>query len=151
MWRSLSFVLYVGSICVLDFPQIGLDFALVPDALQDMWVGYSYSTVFAMPVIIHACVNDYAEYGQGCTMSQKYIVEGVQKTHFFLVHVDTPIIANDYVGNAQVVTKYYAVSNSRSRTIIASDVDFLSSYFGKSRTIHFLWIWASLHTCAMRV
>ena len=30
MWRSLSFMLYVGSISALDFPQIGFCFALAP-------------------------------------------------------------------------------------------------------------------------
>ena len=30
MWRSLSFMLYVGSISALDFPQIGFCFVLAP-------------------------------------------------------------------------------------------------------------------------
>ena len=31
MWRSLSFMLYVGSVSALDFPQIGFCFVLAPD------------------------------------------------------------------------------------------------------------------------
>jgi hypothetical protein len=30
MWRSLSFMLYVGSSSALDFPQIGFCFVLAP-------------------------------------------------------------------------------------------------------------------------
>ena len=37
MWRSLSFILYVGSISALDFPQIGFCVVLAPKGPAGGW------------------------------------------------------------------------------------------------------------------
>ena len=39
MWRSLSFILYVGSSSVLDFPQIGFCFVLAPIESAEVSIG----------------------------------------------------------------------------------------------------------------
>ncbi len=39
MWRSLSFMLYVGSISALDFPQIGFCFVLAPKGSAEVSIG----------------------------------------------------------------------------------------------------------------
>ena len=55
MWRSLSFVLYVGSSSVLDFPQIGLEphQDTLRAAIQDCVHSCVHSSLLSAITLLH--------------------------------------------------------------------------------------------------
>ena len=51
MWRSQSFMLYVGSSCALDFPQIGFCFSCASDGLSQVYLGASALLWSKLPIL----------------------------------------------------------------------------------------------------